>query len=313
MEKLFIGILFILLALALPYLYKIYGLKKILQSDIPSEGNWAELSRGNIYYRWFLPDDSTDLRGTLILVHGFSTPSFVWQGLLDNFTRSGYKVLVYDHFGRGYSERPRIKYDHNLFIRALNGLLESQSIDTPVHLIGYSMGGAVIAHFADLYGEKVKSVSLIAPAGTMIEEPDINFWAVQPLIGEWFWHVLGSFYVEEQAYEVNDPRGLLPLEYMELLSEQGKYKGFIESLLSTVRHFDMFNTEDEYRSINSLNIPVLAVWGTNDQVTPFSGSNRLLEVMPSTELKVIEGGTHNITFVQPTKIGKMIVSFLEGK
>ena len=66
-------------------------------------------------------------------------------------------------------------------------------------------------------------------------------------------------------------------------------------------------------SINSLNIPVLAVWGTNDQVTPFSGSNRLLEVMPSTELKVIEGGTHNITFVQPTKIGKMIVSFLEGK
>ena len=58
---------------------------------------------------------------------------------------------------------------------------------------------------------------------------------------------------------------------------------------------------------------VLAVWGTNDQVTPFSGSNRLLEVMPSTELKIIEGGTHNITFVQPTKIGKMIVSFLEGK
>ena len=67
MEILFIAILFILLALALPYFYKIYGLKKILQSDIPSEGNWAELSRGNIYYRWFLPDDSTDLKGTLIL------------------------------------------------------------------------------------------------------------------------------------------------------------------------------------------------------------------------------------------------------
>ena len=43
MEKLLIGILLILLALALPYLYKIYGLRKILQSDIPSEGNWVEL------------------------------------------------------------------------------------------------------------------------------------------------------------------------------------------------------------------------------------------------------------------------------
>ncbi|RPG51636.1 MAG: alpha/beta hydrolase [Gammaproteobacteria bacterium TMED104] len=75
----------------------------------------------------------------------------------------------------------------------------------------------------------------------------------------------------------------------------------------------MFNTEDEYRSLNLLNVPVLAVWGTNDQVTSFSGSNRLLEVIPSTNLKIIEGGGHNITFVQPTKIGKMIVSFLEEK
>ena len=249
----------------------------------------------------------------MVLVHGFSSPQFVWDGITELLVDAGYSVLAYDHFGRGYSERPRIKYDHDLYTRTLNGLLESQSIDTPVHLVGYSMGGAVIAHFADSHGEKVKSVSLIAPAGTMIKEPEINFWAVQPLIGEWFWHVLGSFYVEDQVYEVTDPRGLLPLEYMELLSEQGKYKGFIESLLSTVRHFDMFNTEDEYRSLNLLNVPVLAVWGTNDQVTPFSGSNRLLEVIPSTNLKIIEGGGHNITFVQPTKIGKMIVSFLEEK
>ena len=312
MKKFWVIALVLLLCIMGPYFYKTSKLVPIKSSDLPSYGQWAQLSDGNIFYRWFEPEQVTKSE-PVILVHGFSTPQFVWDGMVQFITDQGFRVLVYDHFGRGYSERPRIKYDHNLYIRALNGLLESQSIDTPVHLVGYSMGGAVIAHFADLHGEKVKSVSLIAPAGTMIEEPEINFWAVQPLIGEWFWHVLGSFYVEEQVYEVNDPRGLLPLEYMELLSEQGKYKGFIESLLSTVRHFDMFNTEDEYRSLNDLNIPVLAVWGTNDQVTPFSGSNRLLEVIPSTELKIIEGGTHNITFVQPTKIGKMIVSFLEGK
>ena len=65
MEKLLIGILFIFLALAFPYLYKVYGLKKILQSDIPSEGNWVELSRGNIYFEWFLPDDSKEIKGTI--------------------------------------------------------------------------------------------------------------------------------------------------------------------------------------------------------------------------------------------------------
>ena len=151
MEKLLIGILFILLALALPYLYKIYGLKKILHSDIPSEGNWAELSRGNIYYRWFLPDDSTDLRGTLVLVHGFSTPSFVWQGLLDNFTSSGYKVLVYDHFGRGYSERPKTQYDKSLYLETLRELILSQDINEKVHIVGYSMGGPIASYYAAEY------------------------------------------------------------------------------------------------------------------------------------------------------------------
>ena len=107
----------------------------------------------------------------MFLVHWFSSAQFVLDVIAELLVYSWYIVLAYDHFGRGYSERPRIKYDNDLYIRTLNGLLESQSIDTPVHLVGYSMGGAVIAHFADSHGEKVKSVSLIAPAGTMIKEP----------------------------------------------------------------------------------------------------------------------------------------------
>ena len=165
MEILFVGILLILLALALPYFYKIYGLKKISQADIPSEGNWVKLSRGNIYYRWFMPEYSTDIKGSLVLVHGFSTPSFVWQGLLDNFTNSGFKVLVYDHFGRGYSERPRTQYDKNLYLETLRELILSQKINEKVHIVGYSMGGPIASYYAAEYPNEVKSVSLIAPAG----------------------------------------------------------------------------------------------------------------------------------------------------
>ena len=53
----------------------------------------------------------------VVLVHGFSSPQFVWDGIAELLVDAGYSVLAYDHFGRGYSERPRIKYDHNLYIR----------------------------------------------------------------------------------------------------------------------------------------------------------------------------------------------------
>ena len=83
MEKLFFGILIVILLLAIPYFYKIYSLKKITEEDLPDSGSWVNLSRGNIYFQWHTPEVSEPLKGTIVLVHGFSTPSFVWGGLLN--------------------------------------------------------------------------------------------------------------------------------------------------------------------------------------------------------------------------------------
>ena len=157
MEKVFLGLVVIIILLAAPYFYKLYGLKQITKSDIPSRGDWVELSRGNIYFEWFKPDASTEVKGTMVLVHGFSTPSFVWGGLINNFTTSGYKVLVYDHFGRGFSERPRIKYDKNLYVETLRELIQSQQIEGQVHVVGYSMGGPIVGHYAEIYPEDTKA------------------------------------------------------------------------------------------------------------------------------------------------------------
>ena len=315
MEKLFIGILFSLLALALPYLYKIYGLKKILESDIPSEGNWAELSRGNIYYRWFLPDDPTDLRGTLVLVHGFSTPSFVWQGLLNNFTSSGYKVLVYDHFGRGYSERPKTQYDKSLYLETLRELILSQDIDEKVHIVGYSMGGPIASYYAAEYPGEVKSVSLIAPAGFSKSLPQMKSWTTMPIVGDWFWRVFshrlyGVGNMSETQYS-DDPLSINEDKFLPLFQDQLRFKGFNESLLSTIRNFNLFDVRDMYENLNKKDIPMLALWGKKDGVVPFSGSKEYQRIFIKGKLVVLEEGTHDITYRQPTIIGKEIIDFID--
>ena len=114
----FFGIL--ILGIFAPYWLKTKDLKKISSKNLPSDGHWAQLSKGNIYYRWHHPEQKNGQ--TIVMVHGFSTPSFVWNGLLDGLLNKGYSILVYDHYGRGFSERPRTKYSLDFYVETLKNL-----------------------------------------------------------------------------------------------------------------------------------------------------------------------------------------------
>jgi pimeloyl-ACP methyl ester carboxylesterase len=316
MEKFFLGLLIVLILLALPYFSKLYGLKKIRKSDIPESGDWVKLSRGNIYFEWFLPSSSIDSKGIMVLVHGFSTPSFVWGGLVNNFVNAGYKVLVYDHFGRGFSERPRVAYDKSLYLETLRELISSQNIEESVHLVGYSMGGPIVGYYADTYPEDTKSVSLIAPAGFSKVSSATKSWRTMPLIGDWFWRVFsdrlyGIGNMSETQYS-DDPLSINEDEFLPLFQDQLRFRGFNESLLSTIRNFNLFDVRNMYETLNSKEVPVLALWGKKDGVVPFSGSQEFERIFNKGKLISLEEGTHDITYRQPTIVGKEILYFINS-
>ena len=302
------------MVLYIPYLIKTIGLKKINKTNIPEEGSWAELEDGNIYYRWFYPDKKDSNGEEVILIHGFSTPSFVWGGLIDNFCQSGFKVLVYDHFGRGFSERPRTNYDKELYVRSLKGLLDDQRVSKKVHLIGYSMGGPIVGYFTEKFPELTKTISLIAPAGFMQRMSGVNNWTTKPIIGEWFWHVFSNkIYGVGRMSETSsseDPLSINEEEFLANFNKQLAFKGFTESLLSTVRNFNLFDCRRMYKKIGKLNIPTFVAWGKIDGVVPYSGSKDLKECIPHAELLTIEKGTHDITYRQPTELGNALNKFM---
>lgn len=313
MRKFLISLLVIAVVLWLPYFIKTYGLKTISEADLPDVGGWAQLDQGNLYYRWYEPEIPNN--EIVVLVHGFSTPHFVWNPLMSFLLDSGYTVLAYDHFGRGLSEKPHILYDQNLFVDSLKGLLDHQMVSKPFHIVGYSMGGPVVAHYSRKYPESVKSMTLIAPAGFMIEDPTANMWTIKPLIGEWFWNLFGSLVVFQDnkldgSPARKDPLALSKSDFMEKARSQMQFKGFIESLLSTVRHFNLFNAEEVFLEVGKLNIPTLTIWGTEDGVVPFAGSEGLMKSIPHSQLIIIEGGKHDITYAEPTKVGSAIRDFL---
>ena len=107
-------------------------------------------------------------KGDLVVcIHGLTTPSFVFEGLASHYADIGKRVLVYDHYGRGYSDRPKAKQDKAFFINQLDELLNKLEIKRQkFDLVGYSMGGAIAAAYAAHNPNRLNKLVLIASAGT---------------------------------------------------------------------------------------------------------------------------------------------------
>jgi pimeloyl-ACP methyl ester carboxylesterase len=290
------------------------SLKTISETDLPEVGGSAPLVQGNLYYRWYEPEISNN--EIVVLVHGFSTPHFVWDGMKEFLVDAGYKVLVYDHFGRGFSERPSVVYDQDLYVESLKGLLDYQNISQSVHLVGYSMGGPVVGYFTQQYPDSVKSISFIAPAGFM-KEDSVSRIAIMPVVGDWFWQVFGKWLyfreVRNEATSADDSVGLSESKFVKKYSVQMKYKGLIEALLSTVRNFNFFNAKRMFDKVGDLKIPTITIWGTDDGVVPFAGSSELMQSIPHSELKIINEGKHDIAYANPSVVGNTILEFLDKR
>ena len=81
-------------------------------------------------------------------------------------------------------------------------------------------------------------------------------------------------------------------------------------MLSTVRSFNLFDAREMYSSLGDKDIPSLVIWGTNDGVVPYDGSEELIKCMPNCKLVTIQEGTHDITYRQPTEVGSALINFL---
>ncbi len=87
-------------------------------------GSFIRLSNGFTHYELCGPDSGE----AVVLVHGFSVPYFIFDPTFDFLVDSGFRVLRYDLFGRGFSDRPHVKYNMDLFVDQLRELLDSLNL-----------------------------------------------------------------------------------------------------------------------------------------------------------------------------------------
>lgn len=151
--------------------------------------SYAKLTDGFTNYELSGPKHASH---TVVLIHGGTIPLNIWDAQMEAMRASGFRILRYDQYGRGFSERPNTQYSRTLFTRQLKELLEYLHIQK-VDIVGPSFGGAIGVSFSAQYSELVNTLVLISPALNVINSDSPLSLPIRisriPLIGPLFFKI----------------------------------------------------------------------------------------------------------------------------
>ncbi|GHE01716.1 hypothetical protein U879_16230 [Defluviimonas sp. 20V17] len=269
-------------------------------------GDFAELSDGLTYYQWRGPS-----RGPIVIcVHGLTTPSYVWTPLAEALAQKGFRVLTYDLFGRGLSDRPAGPQDSDFFLRQLTELLADQQITSHFTLMGYSMGGAIATAFAARHPAAVNRLVLLAPAGLGHQlSRFFEFCRRVPVLGDGAMLLLGGIAYRSGLDRPQQIATESPEIPARMRGEMG-LRGSLRAVLSSQRHMLAESRDDDHRQLYRTGLPMLAVWGEDDAIIPLATLGRLTQLNRTARQVCLPEADHFLPFTHPRQIMAALSDFL---
>ncbi len=287
-----------------PYLDETHELNEATRKEA-ADGSFITLTDGITHYELGGPANGSPVA----LVHGFSGPYFIFDTTFDFLTKSGVRVLRYDLFGRGFSDRPNAESNIHLFVRQLRELIDAFGLK-PVNLVGLSMGGAISAAFIDQYPDYVTRHVLIDPTGgKRVELPPFIKALKIPIFGELAFGLFGTAgMLKGIATDMFDQR--IVEHFQQQYKIQMKFKGFKRSILSTIRNGMLESFYETYVRVGKLRKPTLLFWGQQDKTVPFDHSEAIMQAIPRAEFHVIESCNHIPHYEKPEIVNPILLEFL---
>ena len=268
-------------------------------------GRFVTLGDGVTHYDVAGPDSGQ----RVMLVHGFSVPSYIWDSTVTALTGAGFRVARYDQFGRGYSDRPDVAYTADLYDRQLLQLLDSLAWRDRIDLVGLSMGGPVSAGFTGRHPERVRSLTLVDPAAGTRTAPPAMFRV--PVIGPVLWQTVAvPTMADGQLTDFVEPAKWpdWPSRYR----EQMQFRGFGRALLSTLREGDGMVLDSVYARVGALGTPTLLIWGMQDSTVSIANAPGVRTAIPQAQYHPIERAGHLPHMERTDVVNPLLIAFLRS-
>lgn len=259
----------------------------------------------------------------ITIVHGATIASLAYLPLARAFATHGYRVLVYDGFGRGFSDRlgqcslgsrpgPR-PVSMDVLVGQLLELLDHLAIERTV-LYGTSLGAAIIACFAARHPERVLACGFEAPLIRPPPSHKLTLLAVAarvlPPLARWLGRVAmvpamrargDSFGDDEEACVLSD-------RFRDQFEVLGHEADLLSLLTGNAVRGD--RTQDHV-AIGARALPVSFAYALSDAEMPRALVERTIALHPQPVVSAYEGG-HFFSNGRQVELARAFDAFLRG-
>ena len=118
----------------------------------------------------------------IVIVHGATFGSLAYEEYVNVFLENNYRVITYDQYGRGYSDRVHTNVSIELMEKQLKELIKHCEIEDII-LYGVSFGAAVVAKYAANNPENISFIGYQVPVINSANVPLLSIIKI-PLYGD---------------------------------------------------------------------------------------------------------------------------------
>jgi len=190
--------------------------------------------------------------------------------------------------GWGGSEKPQMDWGLAEYAGFVKEFLLKLGINRPI-LVGHSVGGAIAVEYLSNGGQAKK---LVIISGAIVRERSAKKKAM--FAGAKIFRFLFPF-INKSWRQRLAGKSLSP-DYIQAGELEGTYKRLI--------------SEDKKDDFSKLGLPIILIWGQDDQDTPSAQAEQLQSLRPQAILETIPQAGHYCFLDQPQKFREIIFKFL---
>jgi pimeloyl-ACP methyl ester carboxylesterase len=282
--------------------------------------------------QWGMPSIA---RPPLVLLHGWMDVGASWQFVVDALAESRF-VIAPDWRGFGLTEGGGVdNYWMPDYMADLDCLLDHYALDTPVDLVGHSMGGNVLMHYAGVRPERVRRAVNLEGFGMPMFQADeaparYGKWIDQIKKlheGEMALATYGSVDGVARRLMKTNPR--LGADKAEWLAQHwsaarphtggGERWEILGDPAHKVINANLFRTDEMLSLYASITAPVLAVEASDDSLRQWwkgryslAEYHERLKSVPDVRIAQVADAGHMLHHDQPEKVAALIEDFFKS-
>jgi pimeloyl-ACP methyl ester carboxylesterase len=274
------GAFLILILLALAFLYeRDLSIEEAMSVLADDRSSFVEIEEMRVHYK-------REGNGfPVVLIHGTGAMLQTWDEWARILAEQNYELIRMDLQSFGLTgPRPDGDYSIDSYVDFLEQFIDEMELDS-FHLVGNSLGGNIVWHYAVNHQDKIGKMVLIAPSGFQTEDKEGSL-AFELAKRKWLGNILKnlgtSFFVRKTLEDVYyDDSKITEKTYQQYLAAS-KRAGNREAFIQRLRT----EQQAETGQLSNIHTPTLLMWGDQDVLVPHHLSARFAAALPHDTLIV---------------------------